>query len=282
MLSISLNACFLVQLDKSSTRSPIAPLQREFYVPYEILIKCHIFLDQEFAFRKFLTKATQQDFDMFNNLISNINIFDEKTPEKTLLVNLYHVMIGLQKILYIKLLTTKQPRTQVNKYHADVLTHKGGTLLMPGNRLVPYIVQNNRFYVPLMYAYQSVPHVLSQAKRGARAPRQYEVDYLNLLFLYFSVDSPALTSDTLLVDAFSIKCLNFQAPIHFRSLAEHQQYERNRLLNTITRVPPTNPKIPMKLLPLATKASGTQNEILFEKVSTDATFSSSRTRESEI
>ena len=45
---------------------------------------------------------------------------------------------------------------------------------MHGNKLVPYIIQNNRFYVPLVYAYHSLPHVLSQAKRGARAPRQYE------------------------------------------------------------------------------------------------------------
>jgi hypothetical protein len=194
----------LLLVDKITSRQPSSSqLQREFYVPYEILVKCHIFTDQEFAFKKFLIRATQQDFDIFNSLISNINIFDEKVPEKTLLVNLFHVMIGLQRVLYVKLLHTKQPRTQVNKYHADVLTHKGGTLML-GNRLVPYIVQNNRFYVPLLYAYQSVPHVLSQAKRGARAPRQHEIDYLNLLLLYFSIDSSPLTSDTLLVDAFSI------------------------------------------------------------------------------
>ncbi|CAF0775627.1 unnamed protein product [Rotaria sordida] len=228
------------ELEKCSTRQPPPQLQREFYVPYEILIKCHIFSDNEFAFKKFLIKATQQDFDIFNNLISNINIFDEKVPEKTLLVNLYHVMIGLQRILYVKLLTTKQPRTQVNKYHAEVLTHKGGTLLMHENKLVPYILQNNRFYVPLVYAFHSLPHIVSQAKRGARAPRQYEIDYLNLLFLYFSIDSLPLTSDTLLVDAFSIKSPDLQPPIHFRTLTEHQQYERNKLLNTIIRINQTN------------------------------------------
>jgi hypothetical protein len=155
-------------------------------------------------------------------------------------------MIGLQRVLYVKLLTTKQPRTQVNKYHAEVLTHKGGTLLMHGNKLVPYIVQNNRFYVPLVYAYHSLPHVLSQAKRGARAPRQYEIDYLNLLFMYFSIDSSPLTSDTLLVDAFSIKFSDLQTPIHFRTLTEQQQYERNKLLNTIMRITQTNNKLPNK------------------------------------
>jgi hypothetical protein len=155
-------------------------------------------------------------------------------------------MIGLQRVLYVKLLTTKQPRTQVNKYHAEVLTHKGGTLLMHGNKLVPYIVQNNRFYVPLVYAYHSLPHVLSQAKRGARAPRQYEIDYLNLLFMYFSIDSSPLTSDTLLVDAFSIKFSDLQTPIHFRTLTEQQQYERNKLLNTIMRITQINNKLPNK------------------------------------
>jgi len=151
-------------------------------------------------------------------------------------------MIGLQRVLYVKLLTTKQPRTQVNKYHAEVLTHKGGTLLMHGNKLVPYIVQNNRFYVPLVYAYHSLPHVLSQAKRGARAPRQYEIDYLNLLFIYFSIDTPPLTADTLLVDIFNIKCSNLQTPIHFRTLHEHQQYEKNKLLNAIRRTSQTTSK----------------------------------------
>jgi hypothetical protein len=223
------------ELPKCHTRQPAPQLQREFFVPYEILIKCNIFSDTEFSFKKFLIKATQQDFDILNNLITNINIFDEKVPEKTLLINLYHVMVGLNRILYIKFLPTKQPRTQVNKYHVDVLTHKGGTLLMNGNKLIPYIVQNNRFYVPLLYTFQSLPNILLQAKRGARAPRQYEIDYLNLLFIYFSIDTPPLTSDTLLVDIFNIKCSNLQTPIHFRTLHEHQQYERNKLLNTITR-----------------------------------------------
>jgi len=228
------------ELNKCHTRQPAPQLQREFYVPYEILIKCNIFSDTEFSFKKFLIKATQQDFDILNNLITNINIFDEKVPEKTLLVNLYHVMVGLNRILYIKFLPTKQPRTQVNKYHADVLTHKGGTLLMNGNKLIPYIVQNNRFYVPLLYTFHSLSNILLQAKRDARAPRQYEIDYLNLLFIYFSIDIPPLTSDTLLVDIFNIKCSNLQTPIHFRTLHEHQQYEKNKLLNSMMRTSQTS------------------------------------------
>lgn len=227
------------ELNKCQTRQPSSQLQHEFYVPYEILIKCNIFSDTEFTCKKFLIKATQQDFDILNNLITNINIFDEKVPEKTLLVNLYHVMVGLNRILYIKFLPTKQPRTQVNKYHADVLTHKGGTLIMNGNKLIPYIVQNNRFYVPLYYTFHSLPNILLQAKRGARAPRQYEIDYLNLLFIYFSIDTPPLTSDTLLVDIFNIKCANLQTPIHFRTLNEHQQHEKGKLMNSTTRSIPT-------------------------------------------
>ena len=208
---------------------------REFYIPYEILIKCNIFSDAEFPLEKCLIKATQQDFDLLNHLITNINIFDEKVPEKTLLVNLYHVMIGLNRILYIKFLPTKQPRTQVNRYHAEVLTHKGGTLLMNGNKYIPYVVQNNRFYVPLVYTFHSLPNFLLQAKRHARAPRQHEIDYLNVLFIYFSIDNPPLTPDTLLVDIFNLKCSNLQTPIHFRTLHEHQQFERTRLLNALVR-----------------------------------------------
>ncbi|CAF0992877.1 unnamed protein product [Adineta steineri] len=217
------------ELNKCHTRQPAPQLQREFYVPYEILIKCNIFSDNEFSFKKLLIKATQHDFDILNNLITNINIFDEKVPEKTLLVNLYHVMMGLDRILYIKFLPTKHPRTQVNKYHANVLTHKGGTLLMNGNKLIPYIVQNNRFYVPLLYTFQSLPNILLQAKRSARAPRQYEIDYLNLLFIYFSIGTSPLLTDTLLVDIFNIKCSNLQSPVHFRTLHEHQQYEKTKL-----------------------------------------------------
>jgi hypothetical protein len=227
------------ELNKCHTRQPAPQLQREFYVPYEILIKCNIFVDNDFLFKKLLIKATQQDFDILNNLITNINIFDEKVPEKTLLVNLYHVMVGLNQILYIKFLPTKQPRTQVNKYHVDVLTHKGGTLLMNDNKLIPYIVQNNRFYVPLLYTFHSLPNILLQAKRSARAPRQYEIDYLNLLFIYFSIETAPLTSDTLLVDIFNIKSSNLQSTIHFRTLHEHQQHEKNKLLTSIKRTTPT-------------------------------------------
>ncbi|CAF1088225.1 unnamed protein product [Adineta ricciae] len=218
-------------LTKCQTRPSTSQFQREFYVPYEILIKCNIFTEQEFSLKQFLIKATQQDFDILNSLISNINIFDEKVPEKTLLVNLHHAMIALDRVLYVKFLPSKQPRTQVNKYHANVLAHKGGTLLMNGNKLIPYIVQNNRFYVPLLYTFQSLPNVLLQAKRGARAPRQYEIDYINLLFIYFSIDIPPLTPDNLLVDIFNIKCSSLQPPVHFRTLLEHQQYEKNKLLN---------------------------------------------------
>ena len=258
-VNIPLNKHDSIDLRFSLDKSARHQLQREFYIPYEILIKCNIFSDNEFAFKKFLIKATQQDFDIFNSLISNINIFDEKVPEKTFLVNLYHVMIGLPKIIYVKFLTTKQPRSQVNKYHSEVLTHKGGTLLMHGNKLVPYIVQNNRSYVPLLYAYQSLPQVLSQAKRGARAPRQYEIDYLNLLIVYFSLDSPALTSDTLLVDAFSIKSVEIQLPIHFRTLNEHQQYEKSKLLSTLTRLTKTYSQ--------TTKSSSTNNNSPLQKSS---------------
>ncbi|CAF4360800.1 unnamed protein product, partial [Rotaria sp. Silwood2] len=222
------------ELNKCHTRQPAPQLQREFYVPYEILVKCNIFSDNEFSLKKLLIKATPQDFDILNNLITNINIFDEKVPEKTLLVNLYHIMVGLNRIFYIKFLPTKHPRSQVNKYHADILTNKGGTLITNGNKLIPYIVQNNRFYVPLLYTFHSLPNILIQAKRGARAPRQYEIDYLNLLFIYFSIDTQPLTSDTLLVDIFNIKCANLQSPIHFRTLHEHQQYEHNKLLNSVT------------------------------------------------
>ena len=221
------------ELKKCHTRQPAPQLQREFYVPYEILIKCHIFSDNEFSLKKFLIKATQQDFDILNNLITNINIFDEKVPEKTLLVNLYHIMVGLDRIFYIKFLPTQQPRSQVNKYHADIVTNKGGTLLMNGDKLVPYIVQNSRFYVPLLYTFHSSPTILLQAKRGARAPRQYEIDYLNLLFIYFSIDTPPLTSDTLLIDFFNFKCTNLKSLVHFRTLSEHQQYEKNQLLHSI-------------------------------------------------
>ncbi|CAF1197385.1 unnamed protein product [Rotaria magnacalcarata] len=223
------------ELNKCHTRQPAPQLQREFYVPYEILIKCNIFSDSEFSLRKLLIKATQQDFDILNNLITNINIFDEKVPEKTLLVNLYHVMVGLNRIFYIKFLPTKQPRTQVNKYHIEILTHTGGSLLMSGNKLIPYIVQNSRFYVPLLYTFHSLPNVLLQAKRSARAPRQHEIDYLNLLLIYFSIDTQPLTLDTLLVDIYNIKCSNLQTPIHYRTLYEHQQHEKNKLLNSIIR-----------------------------------------------
>ncbi|CAF0775005.1 unnamed protein product [Didymodactylos carnosus] len=204
-------------------------LQREIYVPYEILIKCQILSNEEFLFKKFLIRATLSDFEIFNQLISNINIFDEKIPEKTLLVNLYHIMIGLNRVLYVKMLSSKQPRAQVNKFHQDVLKQRGGTLRI-NDKLVPYLIQNNRYYVPLLYTYSSIINGVNFAKKFARAPRQFEIDYLNLLFLYFSIDNIVLTPDTLLVDAYDVKIPNIQIIKHL-SLIEHQQRERMSLNN---------------------------------------------------
>ncbi|CAF0834788.1 unnamed protein product [Didymodactylos carnosus] len=219
------------EIDRSTKQQQ---LQREIYVPYEILIKCHILSDDEFLFKKFLIRATPSDFEIFNQLISNIHIFDEKVAEKTLLVNLYHIMIGLNRILYVKILTSKQPRTQVNKSHQDVLKHRGGTLRI-NDKLVPYLIQNNRYYVPLLYTYSTIANGVNLAKKFARAPRQFEIDYLNLLFLYFSIDNTVLTADTLLVDAYDIKAPNIQLIKHF-TLIEHQQRERMNLNNTLMKL----------------------------------------------
>ena len=235
---IQINHIFLPYIVKSSnTQHEQNMRDREYYVPYEILVKCHILSSNEYPWKNTLIRASQTDFDLLNHLITDINIFDEKVPEKTLLVNLYHVMIGIDRLFYVKFLPNKQPRSQVNKYHSEVLKLQGGTLMIRPNQLVPYILQNNRFYVPLYYTCQSLPNLLIQARRSARAPRQYEVDYLNLALLYFSIETSPFTSDTLLVDISSVKCSGLPSSIHFRTLPEHQQCEKKRLFSAVPPAP---------------------------------------------
>lgn len=228
---IQINNVFLPYIVKASkSHFEYNVRDREFLIPYEILLKCQIFTDPEFPYKQVLVKASQEDFDLLNHLITDINIFDEKVPEKTLLINLYHLMIGLDRIFYVKFLPHKQPRSQVNKSHGEVLKLQGGVLIIQGHPLIPYILQNNRFYVPLYYTCQALPYLLIAARRIARAPRQFEIDYLNLICLYFCIETPSFSSDTLLVDLFNIKSSNLPNGIHFRTLNEHQLYEKKKIL----------------------------------------------------
>jgi hypothetical protein len=204
----------------------------EYLVPYEILRKCRLVSDREYPHASSLIVATSDDFDRLNRLISDINTFNEKIPTTSCLVNLYPILIGLDRIFYIKFLPDKQPRTAVNRCHNDVLKLHGGTLIIQGNRLIPYIVQNDRFYVPFYYTCQSLPDILVHARRCTRSPRQFEIDYLNLLVVYFSIDTCSFSSDTLLVDLFELKCSLSSSAIHFRTLKEHQQYEKKRLFHS--------------------------------------------------
>ena len=265
---IQINNIFLPYIVKNSTAQHEQNIRdREYYIPYEILVKCHILSTNEYPWKNTLIKASQTDFDLLNHLITDINIFDEKVPEKTLLVNLYHIMVGIERLFYVKFLPNKQPRTQVNKYHSEVLKLQGGTLMIRANQLVPYILQNNRFYVPLYYTCESMPTLLIQARRSARAPRQYEVDYLNLILLYFSIETSPFTSDTLLVDIFNIKCSSLPSSIHFRTLQEQQQFEKKRLF---TSIPPT---------PKASKSAG-ENDVLSMSISSDVFLAGSSTHKS--
>lgn len=86
--------------------------QRRF-LPYQVLVDCDLFNEQEQAFLHHLTdKATSHDIDMFEKTIASSSSINFKLNDNLLLLDLVHLIFGMSKIVYIKLINN--PR-DVNK-----------------------------------------------------------------------------------------------------------------------------------------------------------------------
>lgn len=86
--------------------------QRRF-LPYQVLVDCDLFSEQEQAFLQHLTeKASCRDVEMFEKTIASSSSINFKLNDNLLLLDLVHLIFGMSKIVYIKLVNN--PR-DVNK-----------------------------------------------------------------------------------------------------------------------------------------------------------------------
>jgi len=83
------------------------------YLPYEVLIDCNLFNEHEQAFLIDLTiKANVNDIETFERIVSSSSSIDFKLNHNLHLINLSHVICGMSKVVYIKLLNNQR---DVNK-----------------------------------------------------------------------------------------------------------------------------------------------------------------------
>ena len=114
---LDLNACsstknHWVQINNICIPYIIKSEQRRF-LPYQVLLDCDLFNEQEQAFlRHLIAKANANDIEMFEKIISSSSSIDFKLNDDLFLLDLVHLIFGMSKILYIKLVNN--PR-DVNK-----------------------------------------------------------------------------------------------------------------------------------------------------------------------
>jgi hypothetical protein len=100
------------------------------FLPYQVLLDCNLFNEQEQLFLiHFTTKANLNDIQIFERIISSSTSIDFKLNQDLLLLELYHLIFGMSKIVYIKLLNQQR---DVNKSYKTyiILVLKKTTLLI--------------------------------------------------------------------------------------------------------------------------------------------------------
>ncbi len=100
------------------------------FLPYQVLLDCNLFNEQEQLFLiHFTIKANLNDIQIFERIISSSTSIDFKLNQDLLLLELYHLIFGMSKIVYIKLLNQQR---DVNKSYKTyiILVLKKTTLLI--------------------------------------------------------------------------------------------------------------------------------------------------------
>ena len=83
------------------------------FLPYEVLLDCDLFTEQEQSILiHFTTKANLNDIQTFERIISSSSSIDFKLNNDLRLIDLYHVVFGMSKVVYVKLLNNQR---DVNK-----------------------------------------------------------------------------------------------------------------------------------------------------------------------
>ncbi|CAF2247572.1 unnamed protein product [Rotaria magnacalcarata] len=213
--------------------------QQSRLLPYQVLVDCDLLNEKEQSFLfHFTTKASSVDIENFERIISTSSSIDFTLDSDLMLIDLYHLIFGMSKVLYVKLLNNQR---DVNKSYKTVLAQRGGTALVH-SRSVPFITVGKRdcmLLESLSTILQPTTKNMSSLRRHSLLARSHEIDYLRLVEFYQRTyqqdDSKNLNQQQqLLVNIDKIqKYVDENDIIIDMSLAQYQQIEFQRLKNQI-------------------------------------------------
>ncbi|CAF0938529.1 unnamed protein product [Rotaria sordida] len=166
------------------------------FVPYQVLVSCKILEVNEL--RTTLIHATSIDITLINTMIRDCKINNEQIHENALLINVYYVLIGTKNIIYVKILPKDNPISKINRQYKNVLSLHGGSLYIK-NFLIPFVCSSQHSYIPLNNILNIYPNLQIKLKNFARVPHTNELDYLQLVQMYYNEEN-LLSLDTLLIN----------------------------------------------------------------------------------
>ncbi|CAF1239947.1 unnamed protein product [Rotaria sp. Silwood1] len=159
--------------------------QQSILLPYQVLLDCDLLNEQEQSFiLHFTIKASSHDIQTFERIISSSSSsIDFTLNNQLLLIDLYHLIFGMFKVVYVKLLNNQR---DVNKSYKTVLAQHGGTVIVR-SRSVPFInlgKLNCILLDSLIAILQPTTKIMSILRRHSLPAHSHEIDYLHLVQLY--------------------------------------------------------------------------------------------------
>lgn len=192
-------------------------------IPYPIVLSCKLLEPNQL--QSVLIRATSTDLALINSMIQSCKINSQLIPEDSLLINVYHILIGTNNLVYAKILPTDNPTSKIHYQYTDVLSLNGGALDI-ASCLIPFVYLSLNLYIPLNSIVTIYPNLYSKLKPLARAPHKNELDYLQLVLLYFD-KKITVTDDVLLVNIKELHETEILLP-KMTSLVEYHAAEKDK------------------------------------------------------
>jgi len=203
------------------------------YLPYQVLVDCDLFNEQEQSFLlNFTIKASLNDIQIFERIISSSSSIDFKLNNDLLIIDLYHLIFGMSKVVYVKLLNNQR---DVNKGYKTVLAQCGGIVICYSHS-IPFITIGKFDYVvfdSLIAVLQLSTKTMSILRRRIVPAQSHEIDYIRLVQFYqqkHNQDDNILSNQQSLISINDIqKYVNENDLIIDQLLTQYQQNQYQHL-----------------------------------------------------
>ncbi|CAF0712441.1 unnamed protein product [Adineta steineri] len=221
------------------------------FLPYQVILDCDLLTEQEQSFLiHFTIKADGNDIQTFERTISSSSSIDFTLNNDLLLIDLYHLIFGMSRVVYIKLLPNQR---DVNKSYKTVLAQRGGTINIRSHS-IPFISLGKFDYIlldSLMTTLQPTTKIISSLRRQAPPAQSHEIDYFRLIQFYQKDDSILLHQQQqqpqLLISTQEIyKYINKDSLINDMTLIQYQQIEYQKMRKKLDTMENKTMKKPTK------------------------------------